>query len=542
MENIKKISLITLFFISTATTLSASEDKECTVNYKNNIVHFADEHDPHNRLITLDYKTMKLLKTEKVEGSLTHHADVMGSVDRANYMLMSSKGSNFITIRDIKSGNFVKKIRLPFRPRSADAYNAKYNLTLLNSRDRPSAVLIDATSLKLVGKAGFNITCNQPNIFPPYHGLYAKDDIPNLKCTTSDFGGDQISGHPIWIDSKTFAILDRSNRVVHIYRIRKQRNQWKTYLVQTLKTDTSLHQIIPKSKSRYNRTFYGMTESTGDNKKISGAYKYRKIGSRLIKTRFKKLVYYTNTSVAKDNSIQDKNRLFLSLPIFSDFHKKTKIEGINAHNLFLTPDRRYLYAPVGATYVDGQLSPGGVFVLNSFSMHVVNFIKTGYGAGHVAFSKQKGIAIVTNHKDKFLTAINFRKHKFIKNIPLNFKSEGIFSLTTSHAQHIDKSGNFYYNFWTDGGQFFRVDLNKLVIDKSVKTGGVPIQGNFYPNIAVNCNIPAPAKEDGYDEIFPNNTTPTKSPEVSDAAENNGYDDLTHRQYLRRLQQLIHFKR
>lgn len=590
MKNIKNISLITLFCMGTVTSISALEakkDKECTVNYKNNIVHFADEHDPHNRLITLNYETMELLKTEKVEGSLNHHSDVMGSVDKANYMMMVPKGSNFVTIRDIKSGDFVKKIRLPFRPRSADAYNTRYNLTLLNSRDRPSAVLIDATSLKLVGKAGFNITCNKPNILAPYRGLYAKSDIKNLKCKTSDFGGDQISGHPIWIDSKTFAILDRSNRVVHIYGIEKQKNQWKTHLVQTLKTDTSLHQLIPESKRVLsNHTFYGMTESTGNSKKISGVYKYKKVGSKLFKSRFKKLEYYATVltpppppninnnrltpppppnvnnnkltpppapNVNNDRltpppppNINDKltpppppskYRLFPTLPTFPAFHKKTKIEGINGHNLYMSPNRQYIYAPTGATLVNGKLAPGGVFVLNSQSMRVINFIKTGYGAGHVAFSESKGIAIVTNHKDKFLTAINFKKHRFIKNIPLNFRNEGIFSLTTSHAQHIDKSGNFYYNFWTDGGQFFRVDLNKLQVDKSVETGGIPIQGNFYPSIAVNCNIPLPAKTDGYNEIFPSNLVPPKPPVFSEAAENNGYDGLTNKQYLRRFQNL-----
>ncbi len=537
MKNIKRVSLITLFCISTVTSSFALEnDKECVVNYKKNIVHFADEHDPHNRLITLNYKTMELLDTREVEGSLNHHADVMGPVDKANYLMMVAKGSNFVTIRDIKSGNFVKKIRLPFRPRSADAYNEKYNLVLLNSRDRPAAVLIDATSLKLVGKAGFNTTCNKPNILPPYDGLYADNDIPNLKCNTYDFGGDQVSGHPIWIDSKTFAILDRSNRLLHIYGIKKHKNQWKTHLVQTLKTDTSLHQLIPKNKGRYNHTFYGSTESTGDREKIAGVYKYRKIGSRLIKIKFKKLVYYSHNFASDNNDIQE-NRLFPRLPIFQPSQGRTKIEGINGHNLFITPDRRYLYAPVGATFVNGKLAPGGVFVLNSFSMRVVNFIKTGYGAGHVAFSKQKGIAIVTNHKDKFVTAINYKKHKFIKNIPLNFPNEDITSITTSHSQYIDESGNYYYNFWTDGGQFFRVDLNKLVVDKSVRTGGVPIQGNFYPNIAVNCNIPAPAKEDGYDEIFSNTQTDTAQ-EDGNSDRHNNYDGLTNSEYIRRMRELI----
>ena len=71
-------------------------------------------------------------------------------------------------------------------------------------------------------------------------------------------------------------------------------------------------------------------------------------------------------------------------------------------------------------------------------------------------------------------------------------------------QHISPDGKYYYNFWTDGGIFFRVNLSTLRVDRKLKTGGIPIQGNFYENIATNCNIPALPDDDGYNDIFGRN--------------------------------------
>jgi len=495
---LKKISTILALSIFISTMGFAGND--CDAPYKRNIVHFADEHNPDNRLITLDSRKMKLLNTVEVEGSLNHHSDTMGTIKTAKYMMMVPKGSTFVTVRDIKSGNFVKKIELPFRPRSADAYNKTHNLVLLNSRDRPAAVLIDASSLKIVGKAGFNIQCSQPNILPSYDGIYAPEDIPNLMCSTSDFGGDQISGHPIWISSRSFVLLDRSNRLLHVYSIKKYGDNWNTKLVQTIKTDTALHQLIPRSSSYYNRIFYGMTESNPAQGKIAGLYKFIRIGSRLHMLKFTKLA-------------------------------KGSTKGINGHNLYITPDKKYLYAPAGATLRDGETEKGGIFVVGAYSMRVKKFVETGFGAGHVNFSKKYRMAMVTNHKAKYVTAINYKRHNFLKNIPLDFKSENIFSLYQSHAPYIEPTGNYFYNFWTDGGVFFRINLANLTLDKSVYTGGVPIQGNYYPRVNTSCgeSNPISITPDNFSTLFSNifnhilGDTRSLFDRVENTKDSNGYD-------------------
>jgi len=533
---------------------------ECEVKFKDHIVHYADEHNPNNRIITINYNDVKLLELKNIEGDTNHHADVMGELDKAVYMMLVPKGSYFVHFYELKNNKFVKKIRLPFRPRSADAYNKKYNLVLLNSRDRPAGVLIDVKKLKIVGIAGFNIRCSQDKPYPlPIKEVYDKVNNfdPNFKCLPIDFGGDQISGHPIWISSEAFVLIDRANRLLHVYEIKPLKDgKFKTKLVQTIKTDTSLHQLIPESNDEKNRVFYGMTEGNGAKNLVAGVYKFRVSNNRLQELGFIRLRY-------------------------EDYF------GTNGHNLYITPDKKYLYAPAGATlilkdealdifgeysdwvsrlakyealkknykelvkqflrdfideneilynyakvsklfdkfskmhsYTPRRVPPfweylfmnfyqknfefvqtGAVYVVDTKKMRVVAHVKSGKGAGHVAFSEQKKIAIVTNHLDDFMTAINYANHTFIDKVELPFNHENIFNLSQSHMQYVSVDGKYYYNFWSDGGEFFRINLDNLEVDASIYVGGIPIQGNFYEKINTTCDIEPPAAEDGFDEFF-----------------------------------------
>ncbi len=531
---------------------------ECDIRFHDHILHYADEHDPHNHIVTIDYKNMQLLEKKEIEGSLNHHADPLGTLKKATFMLLVPKGSYFVHAYDIRNDNFIKKIRLPFRPRSADAYNKKYHLTLLTGRDRPVGVLIDDRKLKIVGKAGFNIQCSQDKANPlPTFAQYAPFPIydRNYRCLPVDFGGDQISGHPVWFSNRLFGIIDRANRSIHVYKIKKDDDIFKTKLIQTIPTVTSMHQIIPKSKRSH--IFYGSCEGNAINSLIAGVYKFK------VKKKRVQILRYT--------PLQYKN-----------------IFGVNGHNIYISPDKRYLFVPVGATlklksnfenrrsfygsflkrirkirllkrnyrkflslygdfdddidifdykkikkvfkknkkfseylptlipsfydylirnfYKQFQyefIPKGGVFIVDAKTMKVKKFIYTGAGAGHVAFSKQKGLAVVTNHLDRVVSIINYKKMQFVTNIFLDFPRAGFTKLTQSHMQHISKDGRYYYNFWSDGGYFFRINLDELDVDGVIEVGGVPIQGNFYEKINTKCTLPPLDSDDGYEKIFTN---------------------------------------
>jgi len=522
MESLQKIvSSATVVALLLGTTITANA-KSCEAPYREHIVQYADEHNPENRILTLNYKDMEFLNAVDVEGVSTHHADPMGTLEGANYMMLVSKGSYFVTIWDIKSDKFIKKINLPFRPRSADAYNKERDLILLNSRDRPAAVLIDATKLKIVGRAGFHTQCdhkiaNPIKIVKDMFSMQENFD-PQFKCFAPDYGGDQISGHPLWLNKNAFVIVDRANRAIEVYTIKKKGEYYTTKLVQVLKTNSSMHQMIPLDRDNpNNKIFFGMTEGNKALNIAPRVYKYKLHKNRL------KLIKVTN------------------------FYKNN-IEGMFGHNLYITPDKKYLYAPVAAHFILGRelkneqerikvlkmfnkfkelrkyskkfrdyvewkgilyyqnefkefKKLGKIFVIDTRTMRVKKVIETGFGAGHVAFSRQRGVAIVTNHLDNYVTAIDYKHHKFLKNIDLNFPREGIFNLTQSHMQYISEDGEYYFNFWSDGGRFFRINLDTLELDGSIYVGGVPIQGNFYKQVHIDCNPTPPASEDGYEEVF-----------------------------------------
>ena len=108
--NLFSTNVIKTALLLSSATLITTTSLQAKSNFVNNIVHFADEHDPHNRLITVDYNNMTLLQTARVEGSLNHHSDSLATTpSQARYMMMVAKGSNFVTIRRTKDGSFVKK-------------------------------------------------------------------------------------------------------------------------------------------------------------------------------------------------------------------------------------------------------------------------------------------------------------------------------------------------------------------------------------------------------------------------------------------------
>ncbi len=500
---------------------------------------FADEHDPHNRLLAVDYANMDLIAEIAVEGSKTHHADVVGSVDTAKYILMVPKGSTFINVYDVKTKTLVKKIDLPFNPRSADAYNPAKNLVLLTSSNRPAAVLLDASTWEIVGKAGMNITCDLKFNEHNYHPWYYKNivyswkniDSSELTCVAPDFGGSQISGHPRWLGKRHFAILDRANRLIHVYKlVSKNRNgQWKLKLTDSVRTSTSIHQIIPSGKN--DNIYYGMSEGNGNGDGIAPVmYKWKLVNGKLkelnqtplltertitimknvdaydlftqywdqyknakphYKYRYpthfpeKYNTYYPGNQDAYYNNYYDK----VKNTIVKDYKEayttqvpvevKQQFNSLGGHNLYISPEVN------GKRYLWGAVASGQTFVVDTDSMDITNIVKSDKGAGHVNFQQNGDYAIITNHKSRNVTIANYKTQTFIKNINLpadKFANENIFSVLQSHSPYVTLDDKYFHNSWTDGGVFFRINLQNLTLDnKTLYTGGIPIQGNYFPN-------------------------------------------------------------
>jgi hypothetical protein len=149
------------------------------------------------------------------------------------------------------------------------------------------------------------------------------------------------------------------------------------------------------------------------------------------------------------------------------------------HNADFAPDNKHLY--VGS-------DRGYMHIINVDRWKVENTVNTGgisygsanvkAGSGHTCFAADKGLAIVTNHGAKYNTIINLSTQRKIKNVKLPFENEGIFNANQSHTCYVDDGQDYYYNFWTDGGVFYRIDLYDLTLADSLYTGGIPIQGSY----------------------------------------------------------------
>ncbi len=497
---------------------------------------FADEHDPHNRLLAVDYDNMELLAEISVEGSRNHHADVVGDVKTAKYVIMVPKKSNFITVYNLHDKTLVKKIELPFQPRSADAFNAAKNLVLLTSGNRPAAVLLDATTWEIVGEAGMNNTCNlkfnEYNYHPWYYKkiVYSWKNIPSdqINCIAPDFGGQLISGHPRWLGTRHFAILDRANRLIHVYKlVSKDRNgQWKIKLTDSVPTSTSIHQIIPSGHN--DNIYYGMSEGNGNGDGIAPVmYKWKFVNGRLKQLAKTPLVTEQTVTIMKDVGAYDLYTSYWSTykrikPYYNyryptyfpskfaayypqnegDYYKqyynnvkqkiaatyhndypkqvpvevKQQLNSLGGHNLYISP------AVNGREYLWGAVASGQTFVVDTQTMNVTNVVKSDKGAGHVNFQQNGDYAIITNHKSRNVTIANYKSQTFVTNVKLPYEKENISPVLQSHAPYVTLDDNYFINTWTDGGVFFKINLNTLTLEqKSLYTGGVPIQGNYYPN-------------------------------------------------------------
>ncbi len=489
--------------------------------------YYADEHNVSptnptgNRILEFDIENMQLVNALDVPGLQGHHAD--RSFNSKIYGV--PKGSNFVNVvqlRKDQDGNTsmerIKQINLIHEPRSGDAYNQKYNIILMAARNRPMGSFIDVGTDEVVGTIGEDVDCTltDGSRLLSHPDANTHQGATKYQCAHRDFGGDQISGHPYWLTTDYAAIVDRTNRQLSVYKVWKEGGKIKSRLVNHLKTRTSVHQIIPRDRTQLpgsqQADFYAVEEGNLGGADAYGTphallkMKLTTAGLKLVKrmnlARGRGLsAYYANylkngcRAIAANYSDASPrrryyafkrlfNRIGMRSYVDQDYRVDFPVECLSAkfnggHNADFTfnfsPDNKHVYVGTAGGYMH---------IINVDSWKVENTVDTGglsgvrSGSGHTCFAPQKNLAIVTNHKANYLTAINTLTNRKIKDISLPFNNEGIFSANVSHTCYVDKANKYYYNTWTDGGVFFKVDLDSLQMVDSLYVGGIPIQGNY----------------------------------------------------------------
>ncbi len=124
------------------------------------------------------------------------------------------------------------------------------------------------------------------------------------------------------------------------------------------------------------------------------------------------------------------------------------------HNADFAPNNKHIYA---------GMAGGAMSVIDVNRWKIVNNLDIGVGSGpgHTCFSAKHNLALTSNHGASFtrvIRNINTDRPNGSQNLPLPFTNEGLISTTQSHTCYIDEEEEFYYNFWTDGGVFYKMDL------------------------------------------------------------------------------------
>ena len=372
-----------------------------------------------DRVVVLDVDNMTLTQTIDTVGVDPYPVDQAGKLDKV-YAI--TRSSNSIDVIDASTLQPLGLIELQHYPRSSEAYNATLGLQLVTGADKPMASLIDVNTDTVVAVVG--------------------DDVA---VAPVDYGGSNATGHPFWFDDNKFALIDRGNREINMYKVVKnRRGQWKTVLLNTVSTPTAVHHFIKRDLStlsgKDSHSYYALSEGSPENGIAPSILKY------VLKRNA--LEFAGEAKLARDGS--------------------GIVAKMGSHHADLHPNGNLIYV--------GSLE-GHTYIINMRKMQVVKKIKTGYGAGHTTFVPDRNLAIVTNHKDTFVTIIDTLKNEKIKDVTVSGTIENG-EILQSHSSFVHPNMNYFYAFATDNGIFYELDLETLTVSRTVDTGGTPLQGVF----------------------------------------------------------------
>jgi len=394
-----------------------------------------------NRVLGIDVKNMALIgdiSTEGVKPYTIGRAD--GANGTLNKLYTMTRKSPWIEKIDLKTNELLGKIDLAHTPRSC-AYNEVLDLQLVSGVDKPMSSLIEPKTDKVVSSVGRNTQVNP-----------------------IDFGGSNATGHPVWLTSDTFAILDREVRKVEVYKVTKNGNTWLTTHVSSLDTPTSIHHFIGKGVDGMNGGITLNDEETDTFYAVAEGSAIDDIAPAILKL---KLNNHT-LSIVGSVSFDEKATHTAHKHGKKRRHFETVEEVTGGHHATFHPNGKHIY--VGS-------SSGSLIVINSKNMDKVREITTGEGSGHTTFVPQRNLAIVTNHNANFISIIDSSHHKKIKD--LNVSGVSINDIIMqSHTSFADAQGDFFYAFASNNGFFYEVDLNTLKVTRTLNTGGTPVQGCF----------------------------------------------------------------
>lgn len=422
----------------------------------------------NDQIDVVDVNRMQLIDEIPTGHQKTYAAEVVkwhGQKSRTPKMYIDNRGSDAIDVLDSATDEIVKTIELPFHPRSISV-NKETGLVAVSGVDKPMTAIIDARSDTLIAAVGEN------NVTYPVTSGHAYVSSGTLAC-----------GHPAWLDESHFVLLDRQNKTIKTYKIFKDADgAWQTSLVNTVHTSSPVHNLIPPEihgEAGHRIGSSPSKRSREDHDEMKEDSKGHNGGKHLGKERYSTVFYAT------EEGAEDVYPAVLKLEFDEETGLKIvdrleiKKEGLSAnvmgvHHLNFMKDQKHIY--VGS-------DEGNLFIVDysQSPMRIEKIVPAGKGAGHTDEFKHGNIAVVINHKDKFITVMNTLDNTKIADIDVSEIPDDLVGKvqTQSHPQyHFSRDGRYFYMFLTEEGALVKVDLQTKEVADRLDIGGKIAMGSF----------------------------------------------------------------
>jgi DNA-binding beta-propeller fold protein YncE len=307
-------------------------------------------------------------------------------------------------------------IPLEHRPRSTN-YNPDTGLTLVSGGDKAMTSIIKVKKDKVARVIG-----------------------ENVKTYPGDYGGSLSTGHPLWVTDRQFFMLDRAAREIQLWHP-------KNGLLSMLHTATSVHHVFQQPagtmKKGDERIYYAVEEGYRGDEPISPAI-----------LRFE----------LQGNSLVETGRVELNSIDPSTYDASV----MGAHHAAFRPDGKYIY--VGS-------AEGNLFVISRKKMEVEEVIEVGRGAGHTTFLPMRDQAIITNHNDTFVSVINTKNHKWVRNVEVADTASSEYK-SQAHTSGVSLDMQYFYSAASHDGVFYRINLDTWNVVKTEPVDANLLMGSF----------------------------------------------------------------
>lgn len=400
----------------------------------------------NNKIDVVDVENMDLIGEIYTNHKKTYAAEVVKTHAQGHSaskkMYVVNRGSNAIDViqssTNSSTASIIKTINLAFHPRSIDV-EKETGLVTVSGTDKPMIAIIDGNSDKLLTIVGTDTVT-----------------YPTTTGHTYVSSGTLASGHPHWLDKKHFVLIDRQAMKIITYKLVKNGDEYSALMVNELSTPSPVHNLIPPevhgSSGHHNGgktypIFYATAEgSSSAYPSVMKLYFSPNEGLKLLE----------NLELSKSGLTKD-------------------VMGVHHLNFIKKTQKIYVGSDEGTLFIVDY---------SGDSMSIIKTLNAGFGAGHTAqmeHSRVGDIAVIINHKDKFITVMNTETDTKIADIDVsNLGADKIGKVQTqSHPQyHFSKDGRYFYLFLTEEGALVKIDLETKKLINRLEIGGEIAMGSF----------------------------------------------------------------